>query len=206
MDLVSQNQPVETPEAGSLQHLLKAMGNGERQAAAEFVTRYGPRIRRRIRGKMRASMRRLFDSQDILSTLSRRLDAYVHGGRFEARSEDELWGLVFKIAERSVAEKARIWKALSESDGHQDRLARQCGGAGEPVGQSQSADPWENEELEELLECIPQQVDRQIARLWARDLSSEVIASELQLSVESVRVRWTRTRARLKEQFIKVGQ
>ena len=67
--------------------LLQQMRAGDRGAAAVFVTRYGSRIRRRIRGKLSRAMRRIFDSQDILSTLGRRLDSFVHSGGVQATSE-----------------------------------------------------------------------------------------------------------------------
>jgi DNA-directed RNA polymerase specialized sigma24 family protein len=195
------NMPSDTSDPRSVRELLAAMGKGERDAAAEFVTRYGPLIRRRVRGKLKASMRRLFDSQDILSTLSRRLDSYVHRGLFEPRSEDELWGLVFTIAEHSIAEKARIWRALSAKEGQQSGLAREAAGRYGQAERSAGVMLADDDDFEELLESVPQQVDRQIARLWAMDLSSEAIAAELGLTVDVVRTRWRRTRDRLRSRF-----
>jgi DNA-directed RNA polymerase specialized sigma24 family protein len=185
-------------EPSSVGSLLQAMARGERQAAAEFVIRYGPQIRRRVRGKLRVSMRRLFDSQDILSTLGRRLDGYVHRGNFEARSEGELWSLVFTIAERSVVEKARIWQTLSENE---SGVARDLAQRGDVTvdAQNQESDP--DGEFEQLLGCIPVETDRQIARLWSMGRTSDVIATELGLSPEQVRQRWCRTRDRLRERF-----
>ncbi|MFT3684420.1 MAG: ECF-type sigma factor [Phycisphaerales bacterium] len=184
-------------DTSSVRTLLEAMGRGERQAAAEFVIRYGPQIRRRVRGKLRVSMRRLFDSHDILSTLGRRLDGYVHQGNFEARSEGELWSLVFTIAERSVIEKARIWEALNEKESGIARNAAQVGE--EPIAPP-ARDP--ESEFEQLLRCIPVEEDRQIARLWSLGKASDVIATEVGMTPEQVRKRWSRTRERLREQFL----
>lgn len=177
------------------------MGQGEREAAAEFVHRYGPQIRRRVRGKLRTSMRRLFDSQDILSTLSRRLDSYVHRGLFEPRSEEELWGLVFTIAEHSVVEKARIWQALSEKEGERSGLAGEAAGRFDRAARGSGVVVADDDEFEGLLESVPQELDRQIARLWAMNHSSETIANELGLTVEVVRTRWRRTRDQLRFHF-----
>ncbi|MDP1661419.1 MAG: ECF-type sigma factor [Phycisphaerales bacterium] len=185
----------------SVRELLAAMGAGEREAAAEFVQRYGPQIRRRVRGKLRTSMRRLFDSQDILSTLSRRLDSYVHRGLFEPRSEEELWGLVFMIAEHSVVEKARIWQALSEKEGEQSGLAGEAAGRFDRAARGTGVVLAEEDEFEGLLESVPHELDRQIARLWAMNLSSEAIATELGLTVDVVRTRWRRTRDQLRFHF-----
>lgn len=186
----------------TVRSLLEAMGRGERQAAAEFVICYGPQIRRRIRGKLRVQMRRLFDSHDILSTLGRRLDVYVHHGRFEPRSEGELWSLVFTMAERSVAEKARIWRSLSEND---SGLARESMGRLEDGERLNKEDLNAESEFEHLLLNIPSVEDRQIARLWAMGHTSDAIACELGLSPDQVRQRWCRTREKLREQFMEQG-
>ena len=99
-------------EGDGVQLLLDRMRSGDRVAAAVFITRYGSRIRRRIHGKLSPAMRRIFDSQDILSTLGRRLDQYVRFGRLAAASEDELWALVFRMAENAVIDKARVFRRL----------------------------------------------------------------------------------------------
>ena len=199
--------PDDGGDRSTVRALMEAMGRGERRAAAEFVVCYGPQIRRRIRGKLRVQMRRLFDSQDILSTLGRRLDSYVQRGQFEARTEGEFWSLVFTIAERSVSEKAKIWKSLTDSD---NGLARESmrGGRG---GGLALCEPLSREELtpdgefEHLLQSIPSGTDRQIARLWAMGHPSEFIATEVGLTAAGVRQRWLRTRERLREQFTEVG-
>src|SRR5262245_42454435 len=90
------------------QSLLERMRAGDRDAAAEFVARFAPNIRRRIRGKMNPAMRRLFDSQEILSTLVRRLDEFVGAGQLNAESIPQLWSLLFRIADNSLIEKARV--------------------------------------------------------------------------------------------------
>lgn len=188
-------EPKSDPVGSTVNQLLEAMGRGDRDAAAEFVTRYGPLIRRRIRGKLRASMRRLFDSQDILSTLSRRLDRYVHSRQFEARSEAELWSLVYTIAERSVVEKAIIWRALTKKEGG---FARQMSFGTKTTELPDQLDLTADGELEQLLGSIPLAVDRQIARLWAIGKTSEEIGSETGLSASDVRQRWQRTKTQLR--------
>jgi hypothetical protein len=97
-----------------LEELLYRMQQGDRAAAAEFMQRFGDRVRRRIRGKLGHGMRRLFDSQEILSTLGRRLDRYIYTGQMKAASLAELWGLVFRIADNSLVEKARVYRSLQQ--------------------------------------------------------------------------------------------
>ena len=73
-----------------VESLLHRMRAGDRHAAAEFVTKYGPRIRRRVRARMNPSMRRIFDSEELLSTMARRLDQFVHEGRMTAENQARL--------------------------------------------------------------------------------------------------------------------
>ena len=101
----------------TVEALLEQMRDGDREAAALFVSRYGPRIRRRIRGKLGPGMRRIFDSQDILSSVGRRLDAFIHGRKLTANNEQELWGLVHRIASRVLVDKARIFYQLHPAAG-----------------------------------------------------------------------------------------
>lgn len=49
MPLDALDIPDADSQARGVPELLTAMGRGERQAAAEFVNRYGPQIRRRVR-------------------------------------------------------------------------------------------------------------------------------------------------------------
>jgi DNA-directed RNA polymerase specialized sigma24 family protein len=183
-------------EQSDTTRLLAAMARGDRAAAAEFVQRYGPLIRRRVRGKMRAAMRRLFDSQDIISTLGRRLDVYIHSGRFNANSERELWALVLRIAENSVVEKARVFASLQAKEGADSPFAAAV------LGRLHAADRHaaggSEVELDRLLESLPNPIDRQIATLWALGHTHRQIAEELGLSEEQTRQRWARARAAMR--------
>ena len=80
------------PEAnttGDLDTLIARMRAGDRAAAAAFITQYGDRVRRRVSGKLSPAMRRLFDSQEIMSTVARRLDHCVSGGELAAMAPDQ---------------------------------------------------------------------------------------------------------------------
>ncbi len=83
---VAQPESITLVDTGrELPALLDRVRGGDREASAEFISRYGPRIRRRVRGKLSPAMRRLFDSQEILATVARRLDQMVASG--ERRAE-----------------------------------------------------------------------------------------------------------------------
>ena len=59
----------------SKEKLISRIHGGDREAVAQYVMTLEPLIRRRISGKLGPRMRRVFDSQDIFSTVLRRVEA-----------------------------------------------------------------------------------------------------------------------------------
>ena len=179
-----------------LDDLLMRMRSGDREAAAEFISRFGPRIRRRIRGQLGPAMRRLFDSQDILSTLGRRLDAWVGANRLEAVSAQELWALVFRIADNAMIEKARVFKGLQSREGEDSPFAR---------GILRRLESRENEqpdgaviEIDRALSSLDDATDRDILALWLMGNQHKHIAESVGLPAPTVRKRWEKIRGRLR--------
>lgn len=176
---------------------LDKIAKGDREAAAQFIARYGPLIRRRVRGKLRASMRRLYDSEDILSTVGRRLDAYVHARKFEARSSDEFWGLVFKIAQNSIIEKARVVKGLEAKEGEDSPLAHAIL---RRMRDAERMNPAASDLiLDELLDMVTDETDREILTLWLLDTPQQQIALATNISYDALRKRWQRIRESLRK-------
>ncbi len=95
-----------TGARGRAHHLLERMRGGDRDAAAEFMLVYGPRIRRRFRSLISRAMHRIFDTEDLLSTVARRLDEIVLRRRLQARSVEELWSLIARISTNSASRRA----------------------------------------------------------------------------------------------------
>jgi RNA polymerase sigma factor (sigma-70 family) len=202
--------PVRTAAAGNggpsgqvstpaVAELLAQMRAGDRQAAAAFVTRYGSRIRRRIRGKLSPAMRRIFDSQDILSTLGRRLDQFVRAGRVEAATEGELWALVFRMAENAVIDKARVLRRLRRVEDEDSPFAQHLSRRLRQASRAQKAGV--EIELNWVLEQVTDPVDRQILSLWLVGTEHTAIADHLELAAPTVRKRWQRIRASLQERL-----
>lgn len=179
--------------------LLSRMKSGDREAAAEFLDRFGSRIRRRVRGKLGPGMRRLFDSQEILSTLGRRLDQFVLAGRLRAESAPELWSLVFTIAENALVEKSRVLKALEAREGEDSPLAhRLASRLRELDGRSEDGPEIE---LDRALNVLEPGIDREILSLWLTGHQHNHIAECLGLAPTAVRKRWQKIRERLRELF-----
>jgi RNA polymerase sigma factor (sigma-70 family) len=175
------------------------MRHDDREAAAAFLQQYGPRIRRRIRGKLSPAMRRLYDSQDILSTLSRRLDLYVRSGQLEAMSEPQLWALVFRMADHAVIDKARVFRRLQQVEDEDGALAREF--LRRLPKHDQATDIEVAMELERVLLLLPDELDRRIVSFWIEGATSQEIAERVDLTAAAVRKRWERIRHELRERL-----
>lgn len=210
MSPATQQRPAESPvfRAGagigpSLNDIVVRMRGGDRDAVAEFVTVYGPLVRRRVRGKLNPGMRRLFDSQEILSTLSRRLDRYVRSGRVEASTEPQLWALVFKMVDAALVDKVRIIRRLRHVEAEDSPFARTFLTRLDEAGKH--GDEGVALEIDAALRLLPNATDRQIVSLWLMGNSHRVIADYVGISHDATRKRWQSIRERLKS-LLEEGQ
>ena len=174
---------------GSIEELLRQMRAGNREAAATFISRYGTRIRKRIRGKPNPGMRRIFDREDIISALGRRLDLYVGSGRLRAGTEEQLWALVSRMADHAVMDKARVFRRLEQVEGEDSAFARQL------------FSPQEEEEIELALNLLDDRIDRQILSYWLAGMPHSAIGEHVGLAPTAVRKRWHFIKSRFSEQL-----
>ncbi len=173
------------------------MRAGDRHAAAEFVTKYGPRIRRRVRARMNPSMRRIFDSEELLSTMARRLDLFVHEGRMTAENQARLWALVNRIGDNAVIDRYRLIKRLNALEAADGPAAANIRRRQEPSPDADSSPI----SLDEVLDWIVDARDRQILMLWLHDVPLGTIAECLMMTATAVRKRWQGVRERLHERL-----
>ena len=87
--------------------LARLVANGDREAAAEFVRRNEGLIRARHRWRLRRQPERLADTDDLLSTVTRRVDRVVATGRLLATGPGRLFEFVNRVAERASLEIVR---------------------------------------------------------------------------------------------------
>ncbi|UCD74920.1 MAG: hypothetical protein JSV91_14175 [Phycisphaerales bacterium] len=175
------------------------MRSGDREAAATFVMKYASRIRRRIRGKLSPSMRRIFDSQDILSTVGRRLDRFVQNGQMDAASEGQLWSLMLTIANNAVVEKSRQFRRLRRFEEADSDLARELSNRLRRSERGTSAGT--SVEVERAMNLFDDSIDRQILSLWLKNTRHCDIAQRIDLAPTAVRKRWQKITTRLRECF-----
>lgn len=186
-----------------LTDLLERVRQGDREAGAAFIRKYGSRIRRRVRGKLSPAMRRLFDSQEILSTVARRLDALVATGQIHAVSDGQVWSLVFTIAENSLVEKARVYRGLRAKEGEDSALAERILARLRESEREHSDGP--ELEIDRALRSLGDRVDREILSLWLMGRDASSIAIAVDMSPSAVRKRWERIREQLRDTYLHGG-
>jgi DNA-directed RNA polymerase specialized sigma24 family protein len=189
-----QTSPTTSSEASTplaIEALLWRMRSGDREAAAEFLMRYGSRVRRRIRGKLAPTLRRVFDSMDILSTLGRRLDLYVMSGRVQASNEAQLWSLLFKMADHALVDKARMIRTSQEIERENSVMA----------SKHATDDKDAKFGIDHCLGLLSDPVDRTVLSLWLVGDSHVEIGRQLKLGADAVRKRFKRIQALLKERY-----
>jgi DNA-directed RNA polymerase specialized sigma24 family protein len=175
-----------------IDELVARIRAGERTAAAEFIRRHEAQLRRRYRHKMGASLRRLVDSDDIVSTLSRRLDAYIASGKLHEVTLEQLWRLISRMVENALADKGRLVRRLKNVESEDRGLA---------TALVARVDAPEELDLRELIGTLQSPVDREIVVLWLGGSELKSIADELGLSEDGVRKRWERTKAELRQRL-----
>ncbi|MBL8874402.1 MAG: hypothetical protein JNM86_01250 [Phycisphaerae bacterium] len=183
------------PESGG-DGPIDRIRTGDRDAAAAFLTQNEALIRRRYRQKMGRAMRRLCDSQELVSTIARRFDKMVSDGAVRAASENQLWALIFAIGDHALADKARILQHLEKVEGPDSDIAREWSLR---FARAERSNPDGMEgELDAMLRLLDGPIDRQILTMWLMGIELQVIAAELAMEPAAARKRWERIRSKLR--------
>lgn len=188
--------------------MVERMRAGDPEAVAWFITRFGPLIQRRVRSKLGPSMRRLYDSQEILSTVSRRLLRFVSLGKLEAQSESELWSLVYQMTQGALVDKIRVIKRLRATEGPDSEFAgallarverAESGAEGLRSGSTfEHPETGAELELESLFKALPSPDDKEVLSLWLNGVPHAEIARQIGTTPAAVRQRWQAVKARLR--------
>jgi RNA polymerase sigma factor (sigma-70 family) len=185
------------PSPDPMDDVLGRISSGDHEAAAEFVRSHEALIRRRMRHKLGSALRRTVDSEDLVSTLSRRLYVYMTSTRIEARSREQLVSLLMVIAERSVNDKLRALRRAEHDTGPEARWRAIVRERTQTPQASDRAAPG----MDEALAALDSDVDREITRMWLRGMDHAEISVALGISHAAVRKRWERIRAKLRRTF-----
>ncbi|HZW08583.1 MAG TPA: ECF-type sigma factor [Phycisphaerales bacterium] len=179
--------------------LLTRFRAGDTDAVGDFVSRYGPLIRAHYRRRIGRSMQRLVDSQDLLSTIARRLCQRVSNRRIRAVDRRQLWAMVYRIGDGALVDRVRVLARLRslEADSSEfvhmlrERLDRPEDVAGAAFA----------EELAAMLASLETEIDRRLLVMWLHGTALGDAGAEFGLSAAATRKRWERIRGHLRQQF-----
>lgn len=164
----------------------------QRAWAAERAFELAPIIRNRLRRKLSGSARRLFDSQDVLSTVLRRLDRLSAEGRLKAQTDEQLLNLLLTITDNIVVDRYRVLEKLKRTEGPDGEWATQL------MQRLNAADVNSGDEiLASIYQSLQSDDDKIILTLWMRDLPHRVIAESIGISPDAARKRWSILRQRI---------
>lgn len=182
------------PDEG-VEALVDRIRAGDRDALALFLERYGERIRARLRLRLSPSVRRLADSQDMLSTVARRLDRFVKDGRIRASGADELWSLVMTTAHNAILEKHRLVRRLQRVEGPDASWARPLISSLRDEPGAAPLDPL----IGQALDALSSDTDRAILSRWLAGHTLASSGASLGLTPEATRQRWRSMRLTLRD-------
>ena len=153
-------------------------------------------LRSRIHARLPNRARSVADTEDVLSTVSRRVVNAISAGMLRASERREIAAYLHRVLEEAVREKSRRGGRL------QSREAIAAERAAEFKNESEecpSAQIQRQEAFRALAARITDRIDREIALRRAMGQSHDQIALRLSISPDSVRKRWSRLLERFRE-------
>jgi hypothetical protein len=168
-----------------------------RRAVARFVLEHGDQIRALARRKLSGPARTVYDSEDVLSSVLRRMDNLARLGRLRSDSEAELMALIATIAANAALSKTKLLERaraqLAEDGAYARELLSRLDGCG---------DDDEATLLVLRIEAsIKDQTDRQVFSLMLKGASHKAIGDLLGFSADASKQRWMKIRRELVERF-----
>ncbi len=167
-----------------------------REQVAGFLLANSGKIIRRVRGKLlhAESMGvrlRGFDTQDILSTVLRRIDVEVASGSIRTQFEYEFWAYVFAVAENAVLEKTRKHGEASLDTSHIETPERlpTLDGHDETYFTEDSCETYKR-----IMAAAPTESDRTLLSLKGRGASYATLAALTGRSQAALRKQFSKLR------------
>lgn len=145
------------------------------------------------RRRLTLNTRSVFDSEDVFSSVVRRLDGLAAEGELRPQSEAELWALAKQIAMNTAVSKTRLIeraRALLTDDGP---LAYE-------VGRRLNACLGDDDAgvlVHKMYEALENSAERQIFGLMLRGASHRAVSQLLGISEDACRQRWMTIRRKL---------
>lgn len=183
--------PPGDPNGESDRSKLPSLSRGE---LAAFLKSRAMRVRDVARRKLLSRTRRIYDSEDVLSSTIRRMDEMALEGMLRPHNEEELWTLTRTIAQNNAVSKNRMVSRL-------DRLLQEEGVAFAMVADFIQRRA-ESEKLEDVLArlaaVLENSTDRQYFFLRMRGATHRAASDALGITHDAGRQRWVGIMARLR--------
>jgi len=185
----NEESPVLVPHAG-------VASGAHRERVAAFFLLNIDKVMRRIRGEVKqangkggvAAMSCLMDTDDVLSSVWRRIDREAEADRLRTRSEKEIWAYIYRVVANVVSDRRRrgvVEQRVFSSMNHEERSWVKA-----RVG----------EELDQVMLHLARasDSDRELAGLMARGVGHRAAAEYLGLTLAAMKKRWSRLCADLR--------
>jgi len=164
-----------------------------REAIAAWAMQHQRQIRTLARSRLTSHTRSVFDSEDVFSSVVRRLDGLARDGTLRPNSEAELWALARQIALNTAISKTRLIERSR-------RLLTEDGPLAYEIERRVSACVGDDDAallVHRMYEALENSADRQIFGLLLRGASHRAVSQLLGISVDASRQRWMAIRRRL---------
>lgn len=190
----------EEPTQTGLAALLACAGSPHdaRAALASYLLEHRDRIRQVAGRKLTKSARRVFDSEEVVSSVLRRLDGMAVRGTLRPHSEAELWALIEAIARNTAVSKTRMIERarelLTDEGPYAYELLKRLNAC--------ATDDEATLLVNRMLMSLRSGPDRQLTIMVLRGASHRAIGDILGLTEEASRQRWKRIRDELTQRFL----
>lgn len=174
----------------SVENLLERVRAGDREALQIFIDRCEPRIRRRIRWKLRAMTRSVLDSDDALQEVRLRADRALSGGNLECRDVAEVLAWLRVVGDNLVLNANRSAGRAASRD---ETMSHQL-----PAGASRADSSPDHRMAVQGLFNRSSQREQDLLEVIGRDTSHRAAARLQGLSPRALKRRLTRLLSRLR--------
>lgn len=168
-----------------------------REEIARFVIDRKARIQAIARRRLAAGSRGLFDSEDVVASVMRRIDQMASRGALRLRSEGELWALIATIAGHDAITKARIMARSNSIIREDHEFAKFLVERASNCESDEAADAA----ILDIAASISNATMRQVFLLRLRGASHEAAAGAVGMTPAAVRQQWSTLMRSLSERF-----
>jgi DNA-directed RNA polymerase specialized sigma24 family protein len=180
---------------------VESFGTGRipnREEIAQYLLENRDRVRAFARRKLTSKARSVFDSEDVFSSVLRRVDALASAGSLRLHSESDLWALVAAITHNSAVNRTRLVDRASVTEDVYQALKKRLKGC--------SPDDQAAVLVLRMMFYLKSEEDRRVLSLLHRGAGHRAIGSVLGISEDASRQRWARIRRMLAERFAKADR